>query len=117
MPSTFSLKFLATTFLQHLISGMIDISKLQTVSTIEMEIVPTPLMELLEAALNVVSALALAKNLSLELVVDPASVLPETIMTDPNRLKQVLIALLSNGIKFTQKGKVQLIVSRQSSSW
>jgi signal transduction histidine kinase len=41
---------------------------------------------------------------------------PENIYTDPKRLKQIIINLLSNAFKFTQKGKIEINLQVQNSS-
>jgi signal transduction histidine kinase len=48
------------------------------------------------------------KNLELHYDFDPE--VPQTVMGDPGRLKQILVNLLSNAIKFTETGTVQLRV-------
>ncbi|KAG1284790.1 hypothetical protein G6F64_014284 [Rhizopus arrhizus] len=54
--------------------------------------------------------MALDKGLALELDIDPA--VPASLHTDAQRLGQVLKNLLSNALKFTQRGTVALRVSR-----
>jgi len=47
----------------------------------------------------------------LDLSVEYQSALPETIITDPTRVRQVLVNLLSNAVKFTARGRVRLIIA------
>ncbi|MGD0694031.1 MAG: response regulator [Terriglobia bacterium] len=61
------------------------------------------------------TALALrAHQKGLELVVDIASNVPETLIGDPARLRQILVNLLGNAIKFTQQGEVVLRVTTET---
>ena len=48
------------------------------------------------------------KGIKLEIVQE--SVMPETILTDPTRLRQILVNLVGNAVKFTESGSVKLIV-------
>jgi CheY-like chemotaxis protein len=57
---------------------------------------------------SLIRARAIAKNLSLQ--VDFAGPIPETIHTDPTRLRQIPINLLGNAVKFTHNGGVRLVV-------
>ncbi len=57
---------------------------------------------------SLMRARAIAKNLSLQ--VEFAGPIPETIHTDPTRLRQILINLLGNSVKFTRTGGVRLVV-------
>ena len=52
-----------------------------------------------------------AKEKSIELNVDIASDLPETLVGDPNRLRQVLLNLVGNAVKFTAHGKIEVSVA------
>ena len=53
-------------------------------------------------------ARALARRLSLS--VEYAGPVPETIHSDPMRLRQILMNLVGNAIKFTERGNVRLVV-------
>ncbi len=66
------------------------------------------LREMLNAALAQHQAKALAKNLPLLLVYDPR--LPETMLGDAPRLRELLGHLIANAIKFTHTGKVEVRV-------
>jgi CheY-like chemotaxis protein len=56
-----------------------------------------------------------AKHKKLDFSIDIATDLPGTIQTDPQRLKQVLKNLLSNAFKFTENGRVSLMIGRPDS--
>lgn len=51
-----------------------------------------------------------AKDKGLSMTIDSASPIPEVINADPTRLRQILINLISNAIKFTDKGSVHVTV-------
>jgi two-component system, sensor histidine kinase len=51
---------------------------------------------------------ALSKNLSLD--VEYVGPIPETIFSDPTRLRQILMNLIGNAIKFTERGSIRLVV-------
>src|SRR5579862_1608584 len=69
------------------------------------------LKETLDAALTPQISKAAAKGLKLLSSIDAA--LPETMVGDAPRLRQVLSHLISNAIKFTHTGSVELVVSRE----
>ena len=65
--------------------------------------------ELLRSAIDEYSAQTLAKNLTITFQCDES--VPETAIGDAVRIRQVFCHLLSNGIKFTHAGKVEIFVS------
>ncbi len=89
--------------LLELIGDILDISRIES-GHITLQPVPTDLRELVRATLRVFEGNARAKGLHLhgELPATPAWVL-----ADPLRLKQILSNLISNAIKFTDRGEVQ----------
>lgn len=90
-----------------IIEEILDFSKIEA-GMMELEIVPTDMVELLENCVDIVRYPAGKKNLKVSLNVDPS--MPPFAMVDPIRLKQVLTNLLGNGVKFTEKGEVTLEV-------
>ena len=90
-----------------LVSDVLDLSRIEA-GELHLEVVPFGLRSLLDAVRAMVWPQADAKGLALRLDV-PADV-PEQLMGDPLRLRQVLLNLLSNAVKFTASGSVTLRV-------
>jgi PAS domain S-box-containing protein len=91
------------------INDILDFSKMES-NKVALEEQPFDLRATIEEALELVNIKAVEKGLNLAYAID-ASV-PETIISDPARLRQILGNLLSNAIKFTDKGEVKLSISR-----
>jgi PAS domain S-box-containing protein len=91
------------------INDILDFSKMES-NKVALEEQPFDLRATIEEALELVNIKAVEKGLNLAYIID-ASV-PETIISDPARLRQILGNLLSNAIKFTDRGEVKLSVSR-----
>ncbi|KAA0012769.1 response regulator [Billgrantia pellis] len=91
--------------LLELINDILDFSKIES-GKLELERQPLHLTALIEDACRLFAPRAQAKGL--ELVTDISSELPEQVMGDPARLRQVLLNLLSNAIKFTEHGEVRV---------
>jgi CheY-like chemotaxis protein len=79
---------------------------------LELEKVVFVLPDLLQSLLETFSFQAREKGLEVDLDLDPD--LPEFVIGDPGRIRQVLINLIGNAIKFTQSGTVTLEVSKVS---
>jgi PAS domain S-box-containing protein len=89
------------------INDILDYSKIEAGKT-ELEIIDFNPRSCVEEALKTFSFLAHEKNL--ELLCDIAPDVPELVAGDPGRLRQILLNLVSNGIKFTSHGGVAVRV-------
>ena len=92
-----------------IINDILDFSKIEA-STLELEQQPFDLHACVEAALDQVTTTATDKNLELGCLFEKG--VPDTVIGDVTRLRQVLVNLLANAVKFTEKGEV--IVGVQS---
>lgn len=94
--------------LLDIINDILDFSKIES-GKMELELIPTNLQGIIRQTLDIISYQANLKNLDLILDIKPD--VPDSLVTDPVRLKQILVNLLSNAIKFTEKGEIELSVS------
>lgn len=94
--------------LLHLINQMIELSALES-GQIKLNAGPFAMAELLESLLGKEARIAKEKGLTLKLVNDSA--LPDVLVGDIERLRQVLLNLVGNAIKFTEKGEVSVAVA------
>jgi signal transduction histidine kinase/ActR/RegA family two-component response regulator len=90
-----------------LINDILDFSKIES-GRLELEILPLSLKPFLKETLALQVHAAQAKGLTLESEVDPA--VPEFFMGDGCRLRQIIINLVGNALKFTKKGGVRVDV-------
>jgi CheY-like chemotaxis protein/HPt (histidine-containing phosphotransfer) domain-containing protein len=81
-----------------ILNDILDFSKIEA-GKLELELIPTLLREVSEGVVQLMSTAAQVKNLSLSVFVAPE--LPTWVLCDPTRLRQVLLNLLGNAIKFT----------------
>ncbi len=97
--------------LMRLLDDMLDFSKIEA-RKIELESIPFNLRDAIECA---VSPFALqAHQKGLELIVQIPPDLTEDVIGDPGRLRQVINNLISNAIKFTERGEVIVSVEEES---
>jgi len=94
--------------LMVIINDILDFSKMQE-NKVVLEDQPFDLENCIEEALNLVAGKASEKNLNLACAIDKS--VPDIIIADPNRLRQILSNLLGNAVKFTERGEVKLSVS------
>ena len=92
-----------------LINDILDFSKIEA-GRLDVEAQPFALRECVKAAVELVRYRTTQKKLSL--AVDIADDVPENVTGDSTRLRQILLNLLSNALKFTETGEVALRVSR-----
>ena len=90
-----------------LISDILDLSKIEA-EGVEIEAVRFEPRALVRDAVDVVRTQARARGLALAVDVDDA--VPEVVLGDPTRVRQVLLNLLSNAVKFTHRGGVTVRV-------
>lgn len=93
--------------LMVIINDILDFSKMESEKAV-LEEQPFDLRGNLEEAFSLVSARARDKGLKLTYWIDED--VPDYIIADPNRLRQILGNLLHNAIKFTEQGEVKLSV-------
>lgn len=91
------------------VSDLLDAAKLEA-GTLTLDRIPVDLPELLHGALSVVRHTAEAKGLSI--VLDPDPDLPRRVTADPRRLRQILLNLVGNAVKFTETGEVRVTAAR-----
>ena len=100
--------FFSAEVLLNLINDILDFSKIEAGKLI-VENISFDLYETLEAAVSLISMEAHKKDL--EVILSIAPDVPEIITGDPARLRQIIINLLNNAIKFTAKGEISISCS------
>ena len=93
--------------LLDVINDILDLSKIEA-GKLEIECLRVSPVEIASDVVSVMRVRADAKRLPLRLAL--GSPLPETVLSDPTRLRQVLLNLVGNAIKFTERGQVELAV-------
>ncbi|HEX2585321.1 MAG TPA: response regulator [Steroidobacteraceae bacterium] len=94
------------------INDILDFSKIEA-GKMELDPEPFSLRDSIEATLKTVALRAHEKNL--ELLCDIDANVPATLIGDQNRLRQILLNLAGNAIKFTERGDVTIKATLQSS--
>ncbi|MCZ4279623.1 ATP-binding protein [Kiloniella laminariae] len=102
----------ATQSLLVIINDILDLSKIEA-GKFELEQIDFEFRPEIRKTLEIIEARAAEKNLSLELNIAPD--VPEGLHGDPTRLRQILINLLGNAVKFTHQGGIELEITRGSS--
>jgi signal transduction histidine kinase/ActR/RegA family two-component response regulator len=106
-----SLRYASNNLLM-LVNDILDINKLEG-STVALELVPVKLKKFFEHTIKTYQSMAEEKGIALNLSYDLQ--IHENYKADSPRLLQIIGNLISNAIKFTEKGKIDLIVNRVAS--
>ena len=93
--------------LLEIINEILDISKIEA-DKLELESVNFSLRKMIEKSVRLLAVKAFEKNIEMVCRIDPA--LPDYFIGDPLRIRQILINLLGNAIKFTHTGYVGVFV-------
>ncbi len=93
-------------YLLGIINDILDLSKIEA-GKLAVEQVPCSPCQLLSEVVSLMRERANAKNLTLEMQADGP--LPHSISSDPTRLRQILINLVANAIKFTEVGLIRVV--------
>jgi signal transduction histidine kinase/ligand-binding sensor domain-containing protein/CheY-like chemotaxis protein len=99
--------------LLSIINDILDFSKIEA-RKLELESIPFDLRESLGETMKAVSYRAHQKGLELIYEVQPD--VPEALLGDPGRIRQILVNLIGNAIKFTDSGEVYVGIEEESQS-
>ena len=99
--------------LMAIINDILDFSKIEA-GHMAIDLVDCALLPLAEGCIDTLASRAAARGLALASFVDPA--LPVLVSADGGRLRQILLNLVDNAIKFTESGEVMLSVTLQRRS-
>jgi signal transduction histidine kinase/FixJ family two-component response regulator len=94
--------------LLRVISDILDFSKIEA-GALELETIGMDVAATVESVADILAPEAQAKGIILKTLVDPK--IPDTLEGDPGRLRQVLINLAGNAVKFTENGSVVIAAS------
>ncbi len=93
--------------LLDVLNDVLDFSKIEA-GKLELETTPVHLMELIHQVETIIKYQAQQKEIAIIIELDP--LLPPFVMSDIVRLRQVLVNLVGNAIKFTEKGSVKVSI-------
>jgi PAS domain S-box-containing protein len=99
--------------LLNLINDILDLSKVEA-GKLDVERVRCSPIQVVAEVVTMLSVRAKQKGITLESELE--SGLPETILSDPTRLRQILMNLVGNAIKFTETGSVKIALRLKSDS-
>ena len=93
--------------LLEIINDILDLSKIEAGQT-ELEAIDFHLPSLLDSVVSILSVRAAEQNSQLSIHIHPD--VPQGLRGDPTRLRQILINIVGNGLKFTENGSVKISV-------
>ncbi len=91
-----------------IINDILDFSKIES-GKLDLEEHPFTVRHCIEEALDLVASQAAAKNIDLAYFIDPQT--PNKLLGDVTKIRQILVNLITNAVKFTQIGEVVVSVS------
>jgi GAF domain-containing protein/CheY-like chemotaxis protein/HPt (histidine-containing phosphotransfer) domain-containing protein len=94
--------------LLSIINDILDFSKIEA-GRMDLELAPFDVRECIEAVVDLIGPLAQRKGIEVTYGIEPGT--PETAVGDGSRLRQILLNLLNNAVKFTDEGEIDLHVS------
>ncbi|MGI8960584.1 MAG: response regulator [Bryobacteraceae bacterium] len=100
-------------WLMHIIGEILDFSRIEA-GKLELDNMEFCFAECIGSAIKFVEPQAAIKNLRIAFKIDPQ--IPVQISGDPTRLRQILVNLLDNAVKFTSNGSIMLSAARESNS-
>jgi len=100
----------STDTLLSIINDILDISKIEA-GKLDVELMKYPLSKILLEIDNLMRPRVIQKEVEFKIIFDTA--VPNEIRTDPTRLRQCLVNLVGNAVKFTDSGHIYLHVSLQ----
>lgn len=95
--------------LLSIINDILDFSKIEA-GKLQLETIPFEVRRTIEEAVAVSSSTAEQKGVSLSCHIDPR--IPPSLVGDPTRLRQIIVNLVSNAVKFTEQGTITVCVER-----
>jgi signal transduction histidine kinase/CheY-like chemotaxis protein/HPt (histidine-containing phosphotransfer) domain-containing protein len=99
--------------LLSIVNDVLDFSKIEA-GRVDLERLPFDLRECVEEAVSLLSNRAGEQGVELSCLIEPN--VPAVILGDANRLRQILLNLLSNSFKFTEAGEIALTVSAKNTT-
>jgi len=99
--------------LLEILNEILDLSKIEA-ERVELESIPFNPMEIIERVVRMLSIKIYEKNLELICKIDPA--IPDQVIGDPTRFRQIVLNLLSNAYKFTEKGEIRISANIETST-
>jgi signal transduction histidine kinase/ActR/RegA family two-component response regulator len=93
--------------LLQIVNDLLDMTKIEA-GKVEVHAEPTDVVQLIEDVLSALRVRARSKGIRLECCY--RTPLPRPLSTDPVRLRQILVNLIGNAVKFTSQGGVQVLV-------
>ena len=102
----------STNVLLALVNDILDFTKIRS-QEFKLESIPYDIAMITERVVDFVSVEAFTKGL--ELVTDVDYTLPQLVIGDPTRVQQILLNIIKNAVKFTNKGYIHIELSRYDS--